>query len=120
MASLSMVVPYAKQQMNLADFPNLQRWFQAIKERPATIRAYQIAKDKEHHAVRTGKRRGKANFAFGFARNNWFPRVVTNCVLSRLPLSVAFDAPKLSYETLPDLFTQARSRARCRLKLMSI
>ena len=39
------VVPYERQQMKLDDFPNLKRWFHAIKERPATIRAYQIAKD---------------------------------------------------------------------------
>ena len=45
MASYPWVVPYERQQMNLDDFPNLKRWFQAIKERPATIRAYQIAKD---------------------------------------------------------------------------
>ena len=45
MASYPWVVPYERQQMNLDDFPNLKRWFHAIKERPATIRAYQIAKD---------------------------------------------------------------------------
>ena len=45
MACYPWVVPHVRQQMNLVDFPNLQRWFQAIKERPATIRAYQIAKD---------------------------------------------------------------------------
>ena len=45
MACYPWVVPYERQQMNLDDFPNLKRWFNAIKERPATIRAYQIAKD---------------------------------------------------------------------------
>ena len=45
MASYPWVVPYERQQMNLEDFPNLKRWFLAIKQRPATVRAYQIAKD---------------------------------------------------------------------------
>ena len=45
MACYPWVVPYERQQMNLDDFPHLKRWFTAIKERPATIRAYQIATD---------------------------------------------------------------------------
>ena len=45
MACYPWVVPYERQQMNLDDFPNLKRWFHAIRERPATIRAYQIARD---------------------------------------------------------------------------
>ncbi len=45
MACYPWVVPHERQQMNLDDFPNLKRWFNAIKERPATVRAYQIAKD---------------------------------------------------------------------------
>ena len=45
MACYPWVVPHERQQMNLDDFPNLKRWFEAIKARPATIRAYQIAKD---------------------------------------------------------------------------
>lgn len=34
------IVPYQNQQQNLADFPNLQRWFTTIQHRPAVIRAY--------------------------------------------------------------------------------
>jgi GSH-dependent disulfide-bond oxidoreductase len=45
MASYPWVVPYEKQGMNLDDFPNLKRWFHAIKERPATVRAYEVAKN---------------------------------------------------------------------------
>ncbi|GAB1541228.1 glutathione S-transferase N-terminal domain-containing protein [Scytonema sp. NUACC21] len=37
------IVPYKPQSQNLEDFPNLKRWFEAIKERPATIRAYEKA-----------------------------------------------------------------------------
>lgn len=41
MASYPWVVPHERQQQNLDDFPNLKRWFQAIKARPAVIRAYE-------------------------------------------------------------------------------
>jgi GST-like protein len=34
------VVPYALQQQTLEDFPNLKRWFESIRTRPATVRAY--------------------------------------------------------------------------------
>jgi GST-like protein len=39
------VVPYERQQQKLEDFPNLMRWFEAIKARPATVRAYARAKE---------------------------------------------------------------------------
>ncbi|WP_298370095.1 glutathione binding-like protein [Azospirillum sp.] len=41
MASYPWVVPHERQQQNLDDFPSLKRWFQAIKARPAVIRAYE-------------------------------------------------------------------------------
>jgi GSH-dependent disulfide-bond oxidoreductase len=41
MASYPWIVPHELQGQRLEDFPNLQRWFQAIKNRPATIRAYE-------------------------------------------------------------------------------
>jgi GST-like protein len=37
-------VPHEAQGQNLAEFPHLQRWFEAIRVRPATVRAYDIAK----------------------------------------------------------------------------
>lgn len=37
------IVPYDRQGQKLEDFPNVQRWFEAIKVRPATIRAYEKA-----------------------------------------------------------------------------
>jgi len=41
MASYPWIVPYEAQGQNLGDFPHLKRWFDAIKSRPATIRAYE-------------------------------------------------------------------------------
>jgi GST-like protein len=43
MASYPWIVPHERQGQDLADFPNLQRWFEAIAERPATKRAYALA-----------------------------------------------------------------------------
>ena len=45
MACYPWIVPHIKQSQNLADFPHLQRWFEAIKSRPATQRAYAIAEE---------------------------------------------------------------------------
>lgn len=42
-ASYPWVVPHERQQQNLDDFPNLKRWFEAIQNRPATLRAYEKA-----------------------------------------------------------------------------
>jgi GST-like protein len=44
MACYPWVVPHERQRQNLDDFPNLKRWFQAIAARPATVRAYEVAK----------------------------------------------------------------------------
>ena len=40
MAAYPWIVPWKRQQQNLDDFVNLRRWFDAIRERPATVRAY--------------------------------------------------------------------------------
>jgi len=67
MACYPWVVPHEKQKMNLHDFPNLQRWFHAIKERPATIRAYQIAKDM--NTTPSGQANDEAKrILFGFGK----------------------------------------------------
>lgn len=39
-AAYPWIVPYENQGQNLENFPNLKRWFETIKARPATIRAY--------------------------------------------------------------------------------
>ncbi len=42
-AAYPWIVLYERQNQNLEDFPNLKRWFETIKARPATIRAYEKA-----------------------------------------------------------------------------
>jgi GSH-dependent disulfide-bond oxidoreductase len=42
-ASYPWVVPYERQGQKLEDFPHLKRWFEAIRARPATERAYALA-----------------------------------------------------------------------------
>ena len=43
MACYPWIVPHQRQRQNLDDFPELKRWFAAIRERPATLRAYALA-----------------------------------------------------------------------------
>jgi GST-like protein len=45
MASYPWIVPYERQGQNLDDFPHLKRWFDAIRARPAVIRAYERGKE---------------------------------------------------------------------------
>lgn len=45
MAAYPWIVPHEKQGQNLTDFPNLKRWFEAIKARPAVESAYAKAKE---------------------------------------------------------------------------
>lgn len=41
MASYPWVVPWERQGQDLDEFPNLKRWFETIRDKPATIRAYE-------------------------------------------------------------------------------
>jgi GST-like protein len=43
MAAYPWVVPHERQGQKLEDFPHVKRWFEAIKQRPATVRAYALA-----------------------------------------------------------------------------
>ena len=45
MAAYPWIVPHKRQGQNLDDFPHLKRWFEEIRARPATIRAYERAKE---------------------------------------------------------------------------
>ena len=43
MAAYPWVVPHEAQGQSLCDFPHVKRWFETIKARPATVRAYELA-----------------------------------------------------------------------------
>lgn len=45
MASYPWIVPHERQGQTIDDFPHLKRWFEIIQARPATQRAYAIAKE---------------------------------------------------------------------------
>jgi GST-like protein len=45
MACYPWIVPYERQGQKLEDFPHLKRWFEEIKGRPATVRAYERRKE---------------------------------------------------------------------------
>lgn len=45
MAIYPWIVPHERQGQNLADFPNIRRWFDTVAVRPATVRAYARAKE---------------------------------------------------------------------------
>ena len=45
MAIYPWIVPHERQQQKLSDFPNLKTWFEKVAGRPATVRAYERAKE---------------------------------------------------------------------------
>lgn len=45
MACYPWIVPFEKQQQNLADFPHLKRWFETISQRPAVQKAYKLGQN---------------------------------------------------------------------------
>lgn len=45
MACYPWIVPHKRQKQVIQDFPNLYRWFSDIRYRPATVRAYDLAKE---------------------------------------------------------------------------
>ena len=51
MAAYPWIVPYRSQGQNLEDFPHLKRWFEAIRSRPAVVRAYDRAKEVNTQAT---------------------------------------------------------------------
>jgi GSH-dependent disulfide-bond oxidoreductase len=46
MASIGWVIPHERQGQNLDDFPNLTRWYQAVKSRPAVVRGIDVGKEE--------------------------------------------------------------------------
>ena len=45
MACYPWVVPYKRQRQTIEDFPHLARWFERVRTRPATARAYALAQE---------------------------------------------------------------------------
>ncbi len=45
MAAWPWVVPWANQGQKIEEFPNLQRWLEAIKARPAVERGFAVGKE---------------------------------------------------------------------------
>jgi GSH-dependent disulfide-bond oxidoreductase len=71
MACYPWIVPHERQQQNLADFPNLKRWFEAIAQRPATVRAYAHADDFKNRPTITEESR---KILFGQTADSLTPR----------------------------------------------
>ncbi|MEN3386535.1 MAG: GSH-dependent disulfide-bond oxidoreductase [Hyphomicrobiales bacterium] len=59
MAIYPWIVPHERQHQNIADFPNIKRWLDAIFERPAVKRAYAKAKEVNPNpgGIRTAEER---------------------------------------------------------------
>ena len=53
MACYPWIVPHRRQRVDIGEFPNVKRWFDAIRTRPATQRAYELAKRINTAAVVT-------------------------------------------------------------------
>lgn len=51
MACYPWIVSHERQGQDLDDFPHLQRWFQSIAERPATVRAYALVEQVNPNPV---------------------------------------------------------------------
>lgn len=63
MAAYPWIVPYEAQGMALEEFPQLRRWFEAIRARPATLRAYAVGETiKEQTDLRTDEEARKILF----------------------------------------------------------
>ena len=56
-ASYPWVVPYERYGQNLADFPHLKRWFEAIADRPAVKRVYASVKPSYQKPLSDDERR---------------------------------------------------------------
>ena len=56
-AAYPWIVPHQRQGQSLEDFPHLKRWFEAIRSRPATVRAYDKAREINTQPVVTDESR---------------------------------------------------------------
>ena len=66
MACYPWIVPHEAQGMSLDDFPHLKAWFQAIHERPATKKAYEVGESiKDRFDLATDEEARKVLFGQG-------------------------------------------------------
>ncbi|WP_152045403.1 glutathione S-transferase family protein [Aureimonas psammosilenae] len=49
MASIGWIVPHANQGQDLDDFPNLKRWFEAVKARPAVEKGLAVGNERRNN-----------------------------------------------------------------------
>ena len=59
MASYPWIVPHERQGQKIDDFPNLKRWLESVRARPAVVRAYDKAKEVNPNlpGIRTAEER---------------------------------------------------------------
>ena len=57
MACYSWIVPYERQGQTLADYPELKRWFETVRDRPATMAAYSKGEGLRSDAPHTEEQR---------------------------------------------------------------
>lgn len=65
MACIGWIVPYERQGQNLDDFPNLRRWFNAMKARPAVVKGIDVGKDVRARAADLSKDKEAQKILFG-------------------------------------------------------
>jgi GSH-dependent disulfide-bond oxidoreductase len=69
MAAYPWIVPYESQGMTLEEFPHLKAWFERIRERPATGRAYALGEEiKDNFDLTTDEDARKILFGQGAKR----------------------------------------------------
>jgi len=92
MASYPWIVPHERQGQRLEDFPNLKRWFETIRQRPATKRAYEKAAkiNRRRTSIRIRRRSCSAKPQRIWARHDklqWSPTSTIRVVLATLSAS---------------------------------
>ncbi len=65
MAVWPWVLPHTRQQIELKDFPNVDRWFQQLRARPEVQRGYEICKDEREEANKVDDPKKAQEILFG-------------------------------------------------------
>ena len=82
LAAYPWIVPWKRQQQDLDSFPNLRRWFNAVRKRPATQRAYARG---EPYASRPAVTEEGKKILFGQTAQRGSRRLSPDTVRSDLP-----------------------------------